>query len=169
LRGFHRLSDSKDPEGELFLKIEGAGPTSHAPRAVARWIVLGLTNTGTGIAKFPSIRYKRSSGLTNSNHGIDGSFGFGLPLRGSESEWVVFRGGVDDVIYPGETRKITKLWQSGTDQGPEGLPLPKQVGTSGQPLTTLIFRAADFECEIPCEGIASTQVKAPLPEEKVTL
>jgi hypothetical protein len=71
-------------------------PPGHDGGAI-RHLTLGLTNDGRGIAKFPGIRFRWLPCLRPNDHGIDGSGGFGLPLRSSEPEWIVFRGGVDDV------------------------------------------------------------------------
>lgn len=83
-------------------------PPGHEGGAI-RHLLFGLKNDGRGIAKFPGLRFKRSPAVRPDNFGIDGNGGFDIPLRPSESEWIVFRGGVDDVIYPGETRLIGKL------------------------------------------------------------
>jgi hypothetical protein len=119
----------------------------------ARSFWLGLTNNGRGIAKFPSVRFERSLGLIPDRNGVDGMRGFGLPLRPSEAGWVVFRGGVDDVIYPGEQRLITKLQQFGENQSPRkplssGSPLP--AGPYASPWR---FRTITFKCEIYAEGV----------------
>ena len=86
-----------------------------------RQILFGLKNEGRGIARFPGIRFKRSANLRRDDFGIDGNGGFGLPPRASEPEWIVFRGGVDDVIYPGETRLIGKLLQIASHKGEKGV------------------------------------------------
>jgi hypothetical protein len=130
----------------------------------ARWFVLGLKNAGCGIAKFPGIRFRRSHGLNVNMYGIDGSGGFGLPQRPSESEWVIFRGGVDDVIYPGEVRKITKLWQGGENVGDFGEQQPGPIGPAG-PRARWNFKSVDLQCEISCEGAQSEVVQTHLPEE----
>lgn len=76
-----------------------------------RLLLFGLDNRGRGIAKFAGIRFARARNIYVDRFGIDGNGGFGLPTRASEQDWIVFRGGVDDVIYPGETRLIGKLKQ----------------------------------------------------------
>jgi hypothetical protein len=122
---------------------------------LGRWFVLGVRNRGAGIAKFPSISCLRIPTLNFDTFGIDGNRGTGLPQRPSESDWVNFRGGVDDVIYPGELRKITKVYQRGQNTGANGLP-PK-FGPNMRPLTQWFFKALTFSCELSCEG-AQTQV-----------
>ncbi len=92
-----------------------------------RLLRFGLTNAGRGIAKFPGIRFKRAKNLTNDNMGVDGNGGFGLPPRPSEPQWIVFRGGVDDVIYPRETRIIGNLIQNAVNQGDRGVGPPRRL------------------------------------------
>ena len=86
-----------------------------------RMFSIGLKNEGRGIAKFPGIRFKRAGGLGHHDFGIDGNGALGLPIRGSEPEWLVFRGGVDDVIFPKETRWISKLTQAASHTENRGL------------------------------------------------
>jgi hypothetical protein len=160
-----RFGRRPPPKLELYLEQDGVKGLVHSPREPARWFVLGLRNAGSGIAKFPSVRYARASGLVVNTYGIDGSYGFGLPQRPSESEWIVFRGGTDDVIYPDEVRKITKLYQTGTSKGPDGLPLPKSFGPAMQPQTPWVFKGVDFRCEISCADTPTVKIEKPIPEE----
>ena len=130
------------------------------PWALVRSFVLGLRNVGCGIAKFPSIRYRRACGLTVSTFGIDGSGGFGLSPRPSESELEAFRGGVDEVIYPGELRKITRLLQMGENKGIEGLPAANVTfGPNGPSRARWVFKEATFSCEVSCEGIPTVTIE----------
>ena len=151
--------EAPSPKLELFLEPERISGYTYDPRKPVRWFVLGLKNTGTGIAKFPSLRYRRSSGLTVDNFGIDGSFGFGLPLSPSESEWVTFRGGVDNVIHADATLKITKLWQDGERRGIEEPHGAKSSGQETQKACLWVFKAFDFQCEISSEGIPTITVE----------
>ena len=116
------------------------------------------------MARFPSVRFRRSPLLNIDRYGIDGSGGFGQTRRPSESEWIVFRGGVDDVIYPGEVRKITKLWQQGSNFDSDGLPYPRSIGPGLQRITPWVFKAVAFQCEISCEGIPTITVEKLFPE-----
>jgi Putative DNA-binding domain len=137
----------------------------------SRSFVLGLINCGRGIAKFPSIRFSSGLGLVVSNDGIDGMRGVGLPRRASEAGWNTFRGGVDDVIYPGEKRLITRIQQFGQNQGP---PKPAVIGgpqAFGPYSSPWLFEGIDFECEIYAEGIPMTRHKKSISEiiETVTV
>jgi hypothetical protein len=162
-----RFGRRPPPKLELYFEIEGIRHSTYDPHHPERSFVLGLRNLGYGIAKFPSIRYRRSSGLGVSRFGIDGSMGFGLPQCPSENEWATFRGGVDEVIYPGETRKITKLVQFGQNAGAY-----EQPQIAGQPFrasgrSQWVFTASKFQCEISCEGVPTMTVEEPVPEDSV--
>src|SRR5258708_35258229 len=72
-----RFGQRPAPKLELYLEFEQIGGIITSPRVPARWFGLGLRNLGRGLAKFPSVRYRRTSGLNVDQYGIDGSFGFG--------------------------------------------------------------------------------------------
>jgi hypothetical protein len=130
----------------------------------ARSFLLGLVNSGRGIAKFPSIRFSSDLGLVISVDGIDGMRGFGLPRRASEAGWSTFRGGVDDVIYPAEKRLITRIKQFGHSQGPRQPTVAGGPVAVGPYVSLWLFRAIDFECEIYTEGIPMTANSQNIPE-----
>ncbi len=142
-----RFGKRPPPKLELHLEAKGIGGKPSSPGA-ARHFVLGIKNIGRGLARFPSIRYRRTCGLVCDQFGIDGNGGVGLPLRPSEPEWVVFRGGIDDVIYPQEVRKITKLWQDAT-----------AIGSTDRQF----FKAVSFQCEISSEGTPTFTVEESIP------
>lgn len=79
-----------------------------------RLFTIGIENRGRGLAKFPSLRFRRTEGIDVSDHGIDGNGGFGLPKLPCEREWIVFGGGADHVIYPRTLLKVAVLQQRGT-------------------------------------------------------
>lgn len=149
---------------ELFLEFQVVKQDTYQQRQPVRIFVLGLKNSGFGTAKFPSIRYQRSCGITVDHFGIDGCYGFGLPRSPSENEWETFRGGVDHVIHPGETLRIAKLIQYG-----------KRVAIAGgsaqrneQGTSQWVFGATKFCCEISAEGIASKTVEVSLSGDTVS-
>jgi hypothetical protein len=162
-----RFGKRPPPKLEVYLELEKTGGSTYAPQIPTRYFVLGLQNLGSGIAKFPSIRYKRASGLVVDHFGIDGNCGFGLPQRPSDNEWATFRGGVDDVIYPGEIRKITKLVQQGQNTGVDPRPRVElgQFGESGQ--TQWVFKVVKFQCEVSCEGMVTMTVEKLVDEGSV--
>ena len=116
---------------------------------VVRWFHVGLRNEGKGIARFPSFRFRRACGFELNEYGIDGNTNFGLPRRAAEPEWIVFQGGIDDVIYPGETKLIGILSQRGAERGVEG-----SQDRGRFTMTDWQFEGTEFECEIAAEGVA---------------
>lgn len=146
------------PPPKLGLHLENAqyrnlGPPSNRP---SRRIILGLSNTGAGIAKFPSIRYRRSCGLMPDPYGIDGNGGLGLPQRPGDNNWFAFRGGTSDVIFPGETIHVTKLRQDAIDARTQGETGPAPVWR---------FNPVPFVYEISCEGTSTLLGENTIPGE----
>lgn len=145
-------------------------PPGHDGSAIRR-LTFGLKNEGRGMAKFPGVRFKRSPALRPDQYGIDGNGGFGIPHRPSEPEWMVFRGGVDDVIYPGETRLIGKLIQTAVHKGDRGIPpkvVPGQVAVGFTKAERLfVCEARDLEYEISAEGTATAPGVHKLPEDSI--
>ncbi len=125
-----RFGSRPHPKLELHLEARDKGTDTY--QRPARHFVLGLTNTGGGIAKFPGVMFKRSLGLEVDNYGIDGNVGFGIPRRPSESTWIIFGGGAGDVIYPGQTLMIAKLHQLGQNVGLQGIPIGVPVTLGGE-------------------------------------
>jgi hypothetical protein len=139
------------PKLELILEEEDFFKTS-ADGEVGQYLWLDLFNTGRGIAKFPSVRFVRSEKpLKVYTFGIDGNCSHGLPWRASDNKWVVFRGGVDDVIYPGTKLRVTKLMRECS-------------GLSGR---HFMFNKVTFSAEISCEGMETRTVDAVLKELQV--
>jgi len=135
-----------------------------------RHILFGLKNDGRGIAKFPGIRFAQSTNLGRDNFGLDGNGGTGLPWRPSESGWIVFRGGVDDVIYPGETRLIGKLVQSAVNKGDKGIFSPGQPFLGFHRAERLwVCEAMAIEYEISCEGLATQKGVCQLNEDSLSI
>lgn len=161
------------PPPKLTLTVEASNmmmdPPGHEGGAIRR-LVFGLRNDGRGIAKFPGIRFKRSHAMRLDDYGIDGNMGFGIPLRPSEPEWIVFRGGVDDVIYPGETRLIGKLIQTAINKGDRGIPPKLAPGQFASGFThaerLLVCEAIDLDYEISAEGTAVQRAFYPLPQDE---
>jgi hypothetical protein len=159
------------PKLSIHVKISNThmDPPGHEGSAV-RVLTFGVKNDGRGIAKFPGIRFKRPPAVRPDNYGIDGNGGFGLPLRAFEHEWIVFRGGVDDVIYPGETRLISKLIQTAVNKGDRGIPPklgPGQYATGfTQAERLFVCEGLDLEYEITAEGIATQNDIYKLPQDE---
>jgi hypothetical protein len=154
------------PELKLYLKSEEI-TNLYAPLELERRFVFGLTNSGEGIARFPSIRFLRSYGLTVDRSGIDRKGGFGLPKSPSRKEWIAFKGGVDNVIHAKDTLEIAILVQRGDKRGIEGLSqdeLKSGMALTGQPPVRWLFKRVEFVCEISYEGSASSIAEKEIPE-----
>jgi hypothetical protein len=149
-----RFGERPPPKLELYLEFETIKRSVYSLNPV-RHFMLGLRNTGSGIAKFPSIRFKRTCGLTVDNFGIDGNHGFGISPRPSESESISFRGGIDEVIFPGETLMIAKLLQDGESRG-------TAPGSSSK---LWRFGERKFSCELSCDGAETRTVEKTIAEE----
>ena len=142
------------PHPKLEVHLDSEKITSHpfTPSATIRCFVLSLQNVGRGIARFPSIRYRSACGLRLDR--FVNAVGFGLKHHPIETEWVAFRGGIDDVIYPGETLKIACLVQN------------PEPGGQAEPLNNQVFKAVKVFCEVSCEGIA-TVAEEKMIDEKI--
>jgi Putative DNA-binding domain len=154
----------KRPHPRLMLYFEEKDRVNahyQQPGVAVRWFHFGLKNVGRGIARFPGLRFARGSGFEMSQNGLDGNTNFGLPLRPSETEWIVFRGGVDDVIYPGEMRLIGILSQRGTERGVEASVVGGRFSK-----TEWLFGATEFQCDISGDGMATISIDHPVPEGK---
>lgn len=153
------------PRLELSLEKERIGLSGGIgnPQRIFR---LGLTNVGLGLAKFPSIRFKSNCGLWPERLGLDGMGTSGLPRRASGKEWVIFRGGIDDVVYPDETLAITFLCQVGENLGKDSpRPIPGGGWHTGTNQSRWRFKPITFSCEISCEGIQSITTERSFEEE----
>jgi hypothetical protein len=87
--------------------VEGTGASRY------RLFHLGITNAGRAIAKYPGLRYKNVKGMPRTM--VLQNSAFGLPMRYEVTDWFIFGGGADHVIYPGETLLIAKLHQAGLE------------------------------------------------------
>jgi hypothetical protein len=72
------------------------------------------------------------------------------------------------VIYPGETLKITKLWQIGESMGTEGIPITVPVMLNNRAVKRRwVFKASTFSFDISCDGTATTALDSQLGEDSV--
>src|ERR1700722_226183 len=72
------------PHPKLELHLELRETIRNAYQQPIRSFVLGLKNSGAGIAKFPGVIFKQSVGLNVDDSGIDGNYNFGIRRRPSE-------------------------------------------------------------------------------------
>jgi hypothetical protein len=69
--------------------------------------IVGLKNSGRGIAKYPAVML---TGVKKHMYGLDGNGNLGLPNRvRSDHKKLLFGGGADDVIYPDSVIEISAL------------------------------------------------------------
>jgi hypothetical protein len=83
---------------------------------------LGITNPGRAIAKYPGLRNRNLKGLPRTM--VLQNNDFGLPLRTPDGDWFIFGGGINHVIYPGETLLVAKFQQAGFETN---FPMPRLV------------------------------------------
>jgi hypothetical protein len=102
------------PQLSLFLEV---GRFHLDGQSYEREFTIGIENSGRAVARFPSLRFSRVSGINLNHYGIDGNGRFGLPMQPTEPEIVVFGGGADHIIYPGTVLKIAKLDQQAKPTG----------------------------------------------------
>lgn len=75
-------------------------------------IIVGIENSGRGIARFPLLELEVAPPHRVSHYGLDGNGRTGLPglvSRSTRQNLPTFAGGVGDVIHPGMIREITAL------------------------------------------------------------
>jgi Putative DNA-binding domain len=97
-----------------------------------RVLSLIVTNTGRGIARFPSVRFKRTHTVSPPSITFEQVL---WSLSNAIPEWTSFRGGANDVVYPGESLFVTELVQH------------------KHPVTTQIFPALTIVAEAVCDGM----------------
>lgn len=89
----------------------------HRPRGQYRAgclaeIIVGITNVGRGIARFPRLVLTPEGGCADTHRwGLNGNGGTGLPqdVVRERSPVIAFTGGADNIIHPGQTLEITKI------------------------------------------------------------
>jgi hypothetical protein len=152
-----RFGSRPHPKLELIFDERHTGLNPY--RQPERNFVLGLKNTGRSIARFPAVWFLQGA-VHPDTFGIDGNTNFGLPRRPSEDPLIIFAGGVDNVIFPGQELIVAKLAQTGTKSDPK----PRQVHT--EPLVTwasaktrYVFPAFNFTCSISCEGCPTEAIE----------
>jgi hypothetical protein len=158
-----RFGSRPHPKLELHFEIRHSAKDVYS--GVVRHFAIGLKNSGVGIAKFPGIMFKRTLGFEVDSDGLDGLGGYGIRKRPSEGDWIIFGGGVDDVVYPGQTVMIAKLKQEGKNVGINGIPANMPVSYGGREIKArFVFRQLHFLCEISCEGCQPTTAEMVVPE-----
>jgi hypothetical protein len=76
-----------------------------------RTFTVVVTNEGRGIARFPAVRCERLHGI-----GLPNEMAGKSPIwfvSYADEKWLSFRGGANDVVYPGESLLVATLVQPG--------------------------------------------------------
>jgi len=99
------------PSLALFYTITAAGRKCIEGRIVVMLrIVLGIENSGRGIARAPYLAVKSERPLQVSAYGVDGFGHDGLPrLASHDPSYVKFGGMADTVIHPNTSREVLTL------------------------------------------------------------
>jgi hypothetical protein len=158
---YFQVSDmfGKRPHPKLALILEkdsfgGDGFSVVPPKRIFR---LGLKNEGRGIARFPCVRFSRKAGLSPASNGLDGNGCEALPRRASEYPWVIYQGGVDSIIFPGESFFITKLVQDGQGAGTTTCEFGSGQLMHNVPANRWRYPEIAFHCQVSCEGIETVE------------
>jgi hypothetical protein len=157
-----RFGRRPHPNLELIFEKRNSELSASTQRPI-RIFVLGLRNTGRGIARFPAVWFKRAGAFTLDPFGIDGNGRFGLTRQPSEGNSIIFSGGTENVVYPNQELLIALLTQDSV-LNVQQPPFPR--GPILRPLgRTYTFPAVRFECSIASEGSATLAANRDFPEE----
>lgn len=104
-----RYGRRPQPKLEVDWRIEDGGRTG---RTIFLDIVIGIKNTGLGIALYPAIAIFENSEFLLSEYGLDGNRTTGLPERirtssRAQNSRRIFAGGSDFAIQPGTSLDVT--------------------------------------------------------------
>ncbi len=127
------------------LKDEGIGGRAMSGGVLERRIAVILSNRGRGLARFPSVRFKREARIS-----FPGPMDQKQPIwpySYADSEWISIRGGNDDIVYPDETLRIATLVQ-------------ERDITAGH---TWAFPAITIETEATCDSTVAYRQEFTLP------
>jgi len=147
----------KRPHPKLGVTISEApiGEDLYRP-LIIRGLTLTVTNEGRGIARFPALILQRPLYFAP-------PFGLGIP----PSKWPFvptndklfsYRGGADNVIYPGESIDVAGLFQNGV--GIEGVP---HYGQQASRLMPWDFPGETLIMDVVCDGMPSRRYSFEIP------
>lgn len=100
------------PNLELSCRVVPNGVSGYGDSVTADVrVVLGIKNTGRGVARFPALAIHESGSVVCSQYGLDGNGRTGLPQRvmDSGSKVRVFCGGSGDVVHPNTCLEVTRI------------------------------------------------------------
>ena len=149
---YHQIADMfgrrRRPVLKLFLQEIGTASDYGNP---IRQFVIGIENAGRAAAKFPSLRFKTNGPVGLSSYGVDGNNGQVLRQIPTNSDWIIFGGGADNIIYPGTTLEVARLRETSQGAG---------KGWVFRPFTLTAELAAD-EVESTSETVAIQELILP--------
>jgi|GEM_PF-650393 len=127
------------PKLELDYRLEHGGSSG---RNIYVQLVIGIKNSGQGIALYPAVAIYESSTLKLDSYGLDGNGHTGLPerLRTSnrpEDARRLFVGGANDAIHPSTTLDVTCVRRE----------IPLEVGD---------IPDLNIRCELYCQGYSAS-------------
>jgi hypothetical protein len=99
------------PHARLIVEVkhERIAQAVFQPGVQERYIAVRISNEGRGLARFPAVRCQRVKGVGHP-HNLTGIVPI-WAMSQANSEWVSFRGGANDVVYPGESFQVVTLVQ----------------------------------------------------------
>lgn len=115
---------------------------------LTREVSISITNEGRGLARFPALHCYKDAGLRHIEGGL-------LPYIPTwtyldrDQERFSFRGGANDVLYPGETLTIARLKQGGRNHGEPIRNRTNQI--VGFP--ELLFPGVVLRTSVICDGM----------------
>ncbi|WP_437587742.1 AlbA family DNA-binding domain-containing protein [Sorangium sp. So ce1000] len=90
----------------------GSVSSSRGSRSARVEVIVALSNTGRGVASFPYVKLRISSGYKICFYELDGNGNAGLPRRvrpAKEMDWAIYAGGANDVVHPETNLQITLI------------------------------------------------------------
>lgn len=106
-----RLGRRPQPKLELSCRLQRGAVISSRVRIE---VIVGIKNTGRGVALYPALALRKPDGWNFSEYGLDGNGHFGLPRRARSGDpygttALMFAGGSDVAVYPDTVLEVTCL------------------------------------------------------------
>ena len=90
--------------------VREVSPAPMMANVLERKIMFMVRNEGRGLARFPALRCQRGT-LVMPNLVFEENLNAIWPRSEADPDWLSFRGGVNDVVYPGESLRVAHLIQ----------------------------------------------------------
>lgn len=129
------------PHARLVVDVQeeedGIGELRMMRGSLVRRITVYVSNVGRGMARFPAVRYHRSTGLFVPGP-MEGNQPIWMPYY-ADTDWPCLRGTANDVVYPGDKLRIVTLCQ--------------RAAPRTDPNAPTLFPAMIVATEAVCEGM----------------